>query len=91
MDVIDPRVPADLLPANCRALIVAEHQEEYVNVPAIVTPRGQVITRWELTDDERRAIFEGADVFVTLLSAGRISPFRVSIGPIDWKATESGG
>jgi hypothetical protein len=88
MVAVDPCVPINLLPDNSRALVVAEKQEAYENLPAVVTPGGQVITRWELSDDERRAIFLGADIYVTLLSAGRISPFFLSVGATDWKERE---
>jgi hypothetical protein len=88
MTSVDPCIPPILLPADSRALIVAEKQEEYESLPSIVTPAGQVITRWELTDEERKAIFLGTDVYVTLLSAGRISPFRISVGTLDWKELE---
>lgn len=84
MDITDPRIDPALVPAGSRAVVIAEHQDEYRDLPSVRTPDGQVITRWTLTDEERLAILKGADVFVTLLSAGPINPFFVTVGPVDW-------
>jgi hypothetical protein len=91
MDIVDPRVPPDCVPAGSRALVIAEHQDEYRNLPSIRTPGGQVITRWALTDEERSAVFEGADLYITILSAGAINPLFATIGPIDWRSSEPQG
>ena len=50
MEPIDPRIHPSLLPPGCRALVVAEKQDEYLNLPSIVTPDRRVITRWALTE-----------------------------------------
>ena len=84
MDVVDPRVDPSLVPAGSRAIVIAEHQDEYRDLPSIRTPDGQVITRWTLSDDERAAVLRGEDVYVTLLSSGAINPFFVTIGPVNW-------
>lgn len=87
MDFVDPRVDPRLLPPGSRAIVIAEHQDEYQDLPSVRTPDGQVITRLSLTDEERLAILKGADIFVTLLSAGAINPMFVTVGPIDWTTT----
>jgi hypothetical protein len=84
MEIVDPRIPPLLVPRGSRAIVIAEQQEEYRDLPSVRTPGGQVITRWALTEDERKAIFYGADVFVTILSRGPINPLFVTIGPVDW-------
>lgn len=84
MDICDPRIDPRLVPAGSRAVVIAEHQSEYHDLPSVRTPDGQVITRWQPTDDERRAILRGEDIFVTLLSIGPINPFFVTVGPVDW-------
>lgn len=88
MKIIDPCVDPRLVPEGSKAFVIAEHHQEYQALPSIQTPAGQVITRWELTLEERRAIVEGADVFVTLLSGGSINPFFVTIGPVNWRENE---
>jgi hypothetical protein len=53
MEIADPRVDPSLVPEGSRAVVIAEHQTEYRDLPSIRTPDGQVITRWTLTDEER--------------------------------------
>lgn len=85
MDPIDPRIDPAKVPAGSAAVVIAEHQNEYRDLPSVRTPNGYVITRWTLTDDERRRIANGEDLFITLLSHGRIFPLLPSVGPIDWR------
>lgn len=84
-EIVDPRIDPALVPDGSRAVVIAEHQSEYLDLPSIRTPDGQVITRWRLTDDERRRIVEGDDIFVTLLSSGPINPLFVTVGPVNWR------
>lgn len=86
MEIADPRVDPALVPDGSKAVVIAEHQDEYRDLPSIRTPDGQVITRWTLTDDERRAVASGEDIFVTLLAGGSINPFFVTVGPVNWRA-----
>lgn len=85
MNIVDPRVDRRLVPDGSTAVVIAEHQEEYRDLPSIRTPDGQVITRWELTLAERAAIVRGEDIYVTLLAQGSINPFFVTVGPVNWK------
>ena len=85
MDISDPRVDPSLVPEGSRAVVIAEHQDEYRDLPSIRTPTGQVITRWVPTPEERAAIAQGEDIYVTLLSFGAINPFFVTIGPVNWR------
>lgn len=90
VEIADPRIDPALVPAGSRAVVIAEKQDEYRDLPSVRTPGGQVITRWALTDEERNAIFfDGADIFVTLLSHGAINPLFVTVGPVDWKSGEA--
>ena len=91
----DPRVPPEYLPEGSRARVIAEHQDEYLDLPAIITPRGVVISRWSFTPDERARIAAGEDVFVTLWAGNRqtptgpqtvINPMHVGVGFSDWTA-----
>lgn len=85
MEPVDPRIDPRLVPEGSKAIVVAEHQEEYRDLPSVRTPDGYVITRWSLTLEERAAIVRGEDVFVTILSQGPINPLFVTVGPTDWK------
>jgi hypothetical protein len=94
MKPIDPRINPSLVPPGSRAIVIAEHQDEYIDLPSVRTPSlivdgkmrrpPYVITRWELTEDERAAIVRGEDLYITLLSDGAINPLFVTIGPVDW-------
>jgi len=84
MDIVDPRVDPCLVPEGSRAMVIAEHQPEYRDLPSIRTPNGYVITRWSFTDDERKAIAAGEDVYITLLSHGAINPLFATVGVVDW-------
>lgn len=87
MGIVDPRVDPVLVPPGSRAIVIAEHQE-YQDLPSVRTPHGQVITRWTLSDAERRAIFMGEDIYITLLSHGTINPLFATVGPCDWTRLE---
>lgn len=98
MKPIDPRIDPALVPLGSKAMVIAEHQDEYIDLPSVRTPAqfmmteeglrcthpGYVITRWELTDDERKAILKGDDVYITLVTGGSIHPLFATVGPVDW-------
>jgi hypothetical protein len=89
MEIADPRVDPRLVPPGSRAIVIAEQQDEYRDLPSIRTPGGQVITRWSLTDEERAAIVRGEDIYVTLLSRGAINPLFVTVGQVNWAEAEA--
>ncbi len=84
MEISDPRVDPRLVPDGSRAVVIAEHQSEYQDLPSVRTPNGYVITRWTPSADERQRVVNGEDIYVTLLSSGAINPLFVTIGPVDW-------
>jgi hypothetical protein len=86
--IVDPRPRPSLVPEGSRAVVIAEHQEEFQDLPSVRTPGGQVITRWRLTSDEITALICGEDLFVTILSPGPLQPLMLSVGQKDWNATE---
>jgi hypothetical protein len=85
MEPVDPRIDPALVPSGSRAIIIAEHQDEFKSLPSVRTPDGKIITRWELTDDERKRVLLGDDVFLTIISSGAICPVYLSVGPVDWR------
>ena len=45
------------------------------------TEEGRVLSRWTLTDEQRKAIAEGADVFLELLTfGGDLQPIMLAVG-----------
>lgn len=89
MEIVDPRVHPSLVPDGSVAVVIAEHQAAYRDLPSIRTPDHQVITRWSPTREERMALLRGEDVYVTILAAGAINPLFVTVGPVDWTKTFS--
>lgn len=85
MEIVDPRVDPSLVPLGSRAVVIAEHQSEYRDLPSIRTPNGQVITRWSLSNEERAAVLNGEDIYITLLSHGPINPLFATVGPVNWR------
>ena len=85
MEPIDPRVDPSLLPDGSKAVVIAEHQAQYADLPSVRTPKGQVITRWRLSIDERKRIVQGEDVYITILSGGGINPLFATVGVVNWK------
>jgi hypothetical protein len=68
-----------------RAIVIAEHQAEYLDLPSVRTPDGKVITRWSLSDVERAALVRGEDIYLTIWSQGAINPVALTVGPCNWK------
>ena len=94
MKPIDPRIDPALVPPGSKAVVMAEHQAEWMDLPSVRTPpvyngpflmiNPYVITRWSLNAEERAAIAQGADIFITLVSSGPINPLFPTVGPVDW-------
>jgi hypothetical protein len=95
MDIVDPRVDPALVPDGSKAVVIAEHQDEYRDLPSVRTPAvfidglmvtpPQVITRWSLSLEERAAIVRGEDIYITILSHGAINPLFATVGPLNWR------
>jgi hypothetical protein len=73
---------------------VAEEQEEYAPLAMAVylDPAGtrMLLSRWTFTDEERRRIAAGEDLYVHQLNfGGGITPFGCQVGPEGW--TVEGG
>ena len=86
MEISDPRVDPRLVPEGSRAIIKGAMQtDKYRPLPSVHLPDGKVITRWTPTDEERRRIADGEDLYLTLLTFNQpIQPQLLTVGPIDW-------
>lgn len=85
MKIADPRIDPCLVPHRSEAIIYAKDQPEYQPLPAIRTPGGMVVSRWTLTDAERKRVAEGEDIFLCLYTFNQpLQPVRLSVGPEDW-------
>lgn len=67
---------------------IAEKQDDYETLNAIIEGRdrgenwqGRIFSRWMLTDDQRKAIAEGADIYVDVLTFGTpLQPMSLIVG-----------
>lgn len=84
MDIVDPRIPPTLLPPGSVARIINGPDHEYRDLPAVVTPHGLVISRWTFSAEERARLAAGEDLYLMILSGGRINPVSLSVGVCDW-------
>jgi hypothetical protein len=69
MKPVSPVAPG----SEAAEVIFAKDQKEYIPLPTLrlSTPQVPVISRWELTKDERASIASGADVVLTLWTFGQ--------------------
>ncbi len=84
MKSVPPNVPDHLVPPGSVVQTINGPNNEWEDLPVVRTPNGYVVTRWELTPDERVRVAAGEDVYLTIVSVGTINPVDVSVGPADW-------
>lgn len=66
MKPVSPVIPAEAHDE----IIVAEHQDEYQNLPAISLADGSILTRWKLTEEEKHIILETGDIYLRMFTFG---------------------
>jgi hypothetical protein len=54
-------------------VVFAKDQPEYMQLPAVrvESPEAPVLTRWELSDEDRKKIAAGADIYLWVTTFGR--------------------
>lgn len=65
MEAISPVLPA----SGEIEVTYAKEQPEYAPLPVFRTEKG-VLSRWKLTEDERRHIARGGDLFICMMNFG---------------------
>ena len=64
-------------------VVYAKDQPQYQPLRTLVNfdSERRVTSRWTLTDEQRKAVYEGADIFLELLTFGQpLQPIRLAIG-----------
>jgi hypothetical protein len=62
---MNPKTP--VIPGStAKEITFAKDQPQYQPLPAIRTPDGAILTRWEPTPEERRAIAEGGSIYLAV-------------------------
>jgi len=62
--------------------VYAKDQPEYIPLRALRsrTDDGRVMSRWSLTSEQRKAVAEGADIFLTLMTFnGPLQPITIAV------------
>lgn len=86
MDIIDPCVDPSLMPEGSLPRILNTKDNDCLDLPAIITPKRAVITRWRLTPDERQRLLAGEDIYLTIWGLP-IRPVHLAVGVCDWRQT----
>ncbi len=71
------------LSLESKEVIYAKDQPQYIPLRTLVSsgPEKRVISRWTLTDEQRKAVAEGADIFLMLLTFGNpLQPIQIALG-----------
>lgn len=86
MNISDPAIPVELLPPGSCARVINDQKKSFQDLPAILTPQGQVISRWTPTPEERKRIADGEDLYLTLIASPRQNPttgqIEMAINPV---------
>lgn len=53
-------------PRGWEKVVYAKDQPEYIPLPALRSVDGRVVSRWILTEDERRLVAAGADIYLSV-------------------------
>lgn len=64
-------------------VVFAKDQPQYVPLRCLrgARPDGEVMSRWSLTLEQRKAVAEGADIFLSLLTFnGPLQPIIMAVG-----------
>ena len=68
---------------------IAEHQPQYETLPALVSPEGWNVSEWQLTEDERLAILDGATVYLYVWTFGRsMQPVNLAVRGVNYEASD---
>lgn len=74
----------DFVPPDTTKVIWAVDQDPYLPLPSLVTPDGQVCSRWKLGPNEIELIKNGVDVYLTVFTFNRgLPPCRLTVGQQD--------
>jgi hypothetical protein len=82
LSYLSPAQHAVIYGLESREIVFAKDQPEYLPLRTLVSrdPQRQVMSRWTLTPEQRQAVAEGADVFLTLLTfGGPLQPISIAV------------
>ena len=81
MTPVTPVLAEDFQP---KEIVYAKDQPQYTPIPVLRNSQGVVLSRWELSDREREAIANGADIFMSNCTFNQpLQPVRLEVGQCD--------
>lgn len=70
-------------------VVYAKDQPEYIPLPVLRNRNGVLLSRWVLTDEERKEIARGADIFLSNWTFNQpLQPVRIEVGECDRNLNE---
>jgi hypothetical protein len=76
MRAISPVIPE----ANEPEKVIAENHDVYLPLPCIRREDGTVLTRWLLSDDERKQVSEQGYLYLAIITdGGKIQPVKLTV------------
>lgn len=73
-----------------RETVYAKTQTEYTPLPTIKRDDGIILSRWKLTDEERKAVAGGADIFFYCWTFNQpLQPIRLEVAEADRSLIET--
>lgn len=79
-DFLHPRDGAVVDGMETEEVVYAKDQPEYIPLRTLRSKTGIVLSRWSFTDEQRKAIASGADIFLELHTFNHpLQPIRVAV------------
>ena len=81
-DYLDPRDGPVVDGLEQKEIVYAKNQSPYIPLRTLVSSQldRRVISRWTLTDEQRKAVADGADIFLILLTFGHLlQPIQMAV------------
>lgn len=76
-------------PRFIRSVTIAENQEEYDDLPALVYPEGSVLTHWSLSPEEIEALKTGSSIQLWVWTfAGAFPPIALRVEGVKYEGDD---
>jgi hypothetical protein len=79
-DFLDPKDGPVVEGMECEEVVYAKNQPEYIPLRTLKSQSGIVLSRWTLTEEQRKEIASGADIYLELHTFNNpLQPIRMAI------------
>jgi hypothetical protein len=81
---VQPTTPVLSIELQPEEIVYAKDQPEYIPLPTLRSPQGVVLSRWKLSDQDREAIANGADVLLSIWTFNQpLHPLLIEVAEVD--------